>query len=66
MIKIKAKYDKETDNFSVKSDFKNTFTLENIALIEFLCETILENDKDMTMEEIFKLVKTIKNHKEEI
>lgn len=66
MIKIKAKYDKETNNFSVKSDFKNTFTLENIALIEFLCETILENDKDMTMEEIFKLVKTIKNHKEEI
>ena len=66
MIKIKAKYDKETNNFSVKSDFKNTFTLENIALIEFLCETILENDKDMTIKEIFKLVKIIKNHKEEI
>ncbi len=66
MIKIKAKYDKETNNFSVKSDFKNTFTLENIALIEFLCETILENDKDMTIKEIFKLVKTIRNHKEEI
>ena len=66
MIKIKAKYDKETNNFSVKSDFKNTFTLENIALIEFLCETILENDKDMTIKEIFKLVKIIKNHKEDI
>lgn len=66
MIKIKAKYDKETNNFSVKSDFKNTFTLENIALIEYLCETILENDKDMSFEEIFKLVKTIKNHKEVI
>ena len=66
MIKIKAKYDKETNNFSVKSDFKNTFTLENIALIEYLCETILENDKDMTIKEIFKLVKIIRNHKEEI
>ena len=66
MIKIKAKYDKETNNFSVKSDFKNTFTLENIALIEYLCETILENDEDMTIKEIFKLVKTIRNNKEEI
>ena len=66
MIKIKAKYDKETNNRSVKSESKNTLTLENIALIEFLCETILENDKDMTIKEIFKLVKTIKNHKEEI
>ena len=66
MIKIKAKYDKETNNFSVKSDFKNTFTLENIALIEFLCETILENDKDMTIKEIFKLVEIIRNHKEDI
>lgn len=66
MIKIKAKYDKETNNFSVKSDFKNTFTLENIALIEFLCETILENDKDMTIKEIFKLVETIRKNKEDI
>ena len=40
--------------------------LENIALIEFLCEKILENDEDMTIKEIFKLVKTIRNHKEEI
>lgn len=66
MIKIKAKYDKETNNFSVKSDFKNTFTLENIALIEFLCETILENDKDMTIKEIFKLVENIRKNKEVI
>lgn len=66
MIKIKAKYDKETNNFSVKSDFKNTFTLENIALIEFLCKTILENDKDMTIKEIFKLVENIRKNKEEI
>lgn len=66
MIKIKAKYDKETNNFSVKSDFKNTFTLENIALIEYLCETILENDKDMTIKEIFKLVENIRKNKEVI
>ena len=66
MIKIKAKYDKETNNFSVKSDFKNTFTLENIALIEYLCETILENDEDMTIKEIFKLVENIRKNKEEI
>ena len=66
MIKIKAKYDKETNNFSVKSDFKNTFTLENIALIEYLCETILENDEDMTIKGIFKLVENIRKNKEEI
>ena len=66
MIKIKAKYDKETNNFSVKSDFKNTFTLENIALIEFLCEKILENDEDMTIKEIFKLVENIRKNKEVI
>ena len=66
MIKIKAKYDKETNNFSVKSDFKNTFTLENIALIEYLCETILANDKDMTIKEIFKLVENIRKNKEVI
>ena len=66
MIKIKAKYDKETNNFSVKSDFKNTFTLENIALIEFLCETILENDKDMNIKEIFKLVENVRKNKEVI
>ena len=66
MIKIKAKYDKETNNFSVKLDFKNTFTLENIALIEYLCETILENDKDMTIKEIFKLVENIRKNKEVI
>lgn len=66
MIKIKAKYDEENNIFSVKYNDKNTFTLENIALIEFLCETILENDEDMTLEEIFKLVKTIKKNKEVI
>ena len=66
MIKIKAKYDKETNNFSVKSDFKNTFTLENIALIEYLCETILENDEDMPIKEIFKLVENIRKNKEVI
>lgn len=66
MIKVKAKYDKENNIFSVKSDTKNTFTLENIALIEYLCETILENTEDMTLEEIFKLVKTIKKNKEVI
>ena len=66
MIKIQAKYDKENNIFSVKYNDKNTFTLENIALIEFLCETILENDEKITMEEIFDLVKTIRNHKEVI
>ena len=66
MIKIKAKYDEENNIFSVKYNDKNTFTLENIALIEFLCETILENDEDMTMKKIFDLVKTIKENKEVI
>lgn len=66
MIKITAKYNQENNVFSVKYNDKNTFTLENIALIEFLCETILENDEKITMEEIFDLVKTIKNHKEVI
>lgn len=66
MIKITAKYNQKNNVFSVKYNDKNTFTLENIALIEFLCETILENDEKITMEEIFDLVKTIKNHKEVI
>lgn len=66
MIKIKAKYDEQKNVFSVKCNSKKTFTLENIALIEYLCEEILENDKDMTMKKIFDLVKTIKNHKEVI
>lgn len=66
MIKIKAKYDEEKNVFSVKYDTKKTFTLENIALIEFLCETILENDEDMTIKEIFDLVKTIKGNREVI
>lgn len=66
MIKVKAKFNEENNIFSVKYDTKHTFTLENIALIEYLCEAILENDEDMTMEEIFKLVKTIKKNKEVI
>ena len=66
MIKVKAKYDEENNIFSVKYDTKKTFTLENIALIEYLCETILENDEKITLEEIFDLVKTIRNHKEVI
>ena len=66
MIKIKAKYDEENNIFSVKYNDKNTFTLENIALIEFLCETILENDEDMTIKEIFKLVENIRKNKEVI
>ena len=66
MIKVKAKYNKENNIFSIKYNEKNTFTLENIALIEYLCETILENDENMTMEEIFNLVKTIKENKEVI
>lgn len=66
MIKIKAKYDEQKNVFSVKCDSTKTFTLEHIALIEYLCETILENDEKITMEEIFDLVKTIRNHKEVI
>ena len=66
MIKIKAKYDEQKNVFSVKCDSKKTFTLENIALIEYLCEEILENDEDMTMKKIFDLVKTIKENKEVI
>lgn len=66
MIKIKAKYDEEKNVFNVKCDSIKTFTLEHIALIEYLCETILENDEKITMEEIFDLVKTLRNHKEVI
>lgn len=66
MIKIKAKYDEQKNVFSVKYNDKKTFTLEHIALIEYLCETILENDEDMTMKKIFDLVKTIKKNKEVI
>lgn len=66
MIKIKAKYNQKDNIFSVKYNDKNTFTLENIALIEYLCEVILENDEDMTMKKIFELVKTIKENKEVI
>lgn len=66
MIKVKGKYNKEKNIFSVKCDSKKTFTLEHIALIEYLCETILENDEKITLEEIFDLVKTIRNHKEVI
>ena len=66
MIKIKAKFDEETNIFSVKANGKNTFTLENIALIEYLCEDILQNDEDMTMEKIFDLVKIIRKNREVI
>ena len=66
MIKIKAKYDEENNIFSVKYDTRKTFTFENIALIEYLCETILENDEDMTIKEIFKLVENIRKNKEVI
>ena len=66
MIKIKAKYDEEKNVFSVKCDSIKTFTLEHIALIEYLCEAILENDDNMTMKEIFELVETIKKNKEVI
>ena len=66
MIKIKAKYDEEKNVFNVKCDTIKTFTLEHIALIEYLCETILENDDNMTMKEIFKLVETIKKNREVI
>lgn len=66
MIKIKAKYDEEKNVFSVKCDSKKTFTFEHVALIEYLCEAILENDDNMTMKEIFELVETIKKNKEVI
>lgn len=64
MIKIKAKFDKNTNDFNIKYTCKNTFTAEALCTIEFICQEILDNEKDMTMKKIFELVKEIQKSKE--
>ena len=45
MIKIKAKFDKNTNDFNIKYTCKNTFTAEALCTIEFICQEILDKDR---------------------
>ena len=65
MIKIKTKYGKETDDFELNYHCKKSHTMEHLCLIERLVYIILKNDEDMTVNEIFKLVKEMRKINEE-
>ena len=67
MIKIKTKYDYDTDTFKVDFKHKDSCTNEFVALICLLIDEIYANDKEMTEKELFKFIKEFKmNNVEEI
>jgi len=60
MIKIKTKYDNETDNFTWNYESEHSNTMEHLAIIHNLCEAILQNDKNIkSYKDIFKLVEKV-------
>ena len=65
MIKIKSKYNYKTDELTVKYNAKHTSTYENLCLIERICDVILENQDDMTINKIFDEVKKMRKENEE-
>ena len=58
MIKAKIKYE-YYNNKPTKIDIKHkkSCTFESILLINALIKLILENDKDLTRKEVYKLIK---------
>lgn len=59
MIRIKLKDNNSNENVRIKFETKNTNSFEVLCLISFLVNQLHENDKDLTDDEIKKLVKKI-------
>lgn len=67
MIKINTNYDNDTDRFTWDYSTKHSNTMEHLAVIQNLCDAIIENDKYFKKyKDIFKEVEKIKNAVEKI
>lgn len=56
MIKIKAKIN-DDDVFDIQYDVQETCALENLAVISYLVNIILEKDDNITEKEIINFIK---------
>jgi hypothetical protein len=44
MIKIETNYEDETDSFTWNYECEHSHTMEHLAVVQNLCETIMKND----------------------
>lgn len=66
MIRIKAKYDEINDIFNYDYKIKNSNTIEHLAIIWKLIDTIIDNDKNIDEKTIIKMIKDRKKYMETI
>lgn len=66
MIKIKAKYNVEKDEFEWNYSGKHTNSMEHLATIWNLIEKILENDEYVNEADLMKLIKNRKKYMTEM
>ena len=70
MIKIKTKYDNETDQLTWNYESKKSNTMEHLAVIQNLFDVIIKNDPILTdykkiYEEVKKVKKSLEKMEEE-
>lgn len=63
MIKIKTKYNNETDQFVWNYECEHSHTMEHLAVIQSLFDLIIKNDPDYkSYRDVYKEVKKVKSN----